>query len=250
MASPGVLERAFDVLACLDSSAHPLALHEIGQSTGIPKPTVRRILISLVELGYVEQHPDTRLYFLGDKWWPMGVRSIGGYDVLREARTVLEVVASESNEQATIWTYDCGNAVCLDRIDGSYRVRSHTTIGSREPAVYLSAGRCLLSGQSDSEIGQVMEELPGGVLFGAVTLNSLPDYLAAVKARGFDFSIGDRWPEIAAAAAPIVNPMGKVIAAVGISGPVERLGPDVEGVWGPRLGLAARTVSWAGSREG
>ena len=236
------VNRALDVLEALAGDPGS-SLTQLATRLKMPKATTRRLLINLMARGYVDQDPDSRAYRLGLRCWQLGAAAVGTLDVRIKAREELERVADSTGEQATLWVYSEGYAVCVDRVESRQPVRSYTQLGSREPAVLLSAGRCLLASRSATEVDRAVAEAVASGLIDDDRSAALAAHLAQVTERRFDISQGDRWPDMSACAAPIRDYRGVAVAAIGISGPSTRLVPDLLGEYALRLRDVADQLS-------
>ena len=217
------VNRALDVLEAL-SDEPDLGLADLAARLEMAKPTVRRLLINLIDRGYVAQDPGSRRYRLGLRCLQLRVDAVRSRDVSSHARDQIQRIAAETGEQTALWVYDDGAAVCVDRVESRRQLRSHISLGSREPAWLLAAGRCLLSGRPIAEVDRLLHD--EATELGDHDVARLKDRLERVAAQGYDVSIGDRWPEISAAAAIVRDHHGDVVAAIGLSGPTSRLPTD------------------------
>ena len=180
------------------------------------------MLRNLQARGYVRQDPDTRRYSLGVKLWELGVVGIGGTGLRDEAGPWLRRLSAETGEQTTLWVYDDGDVVCVDRCEASHRVRSHTGVGAREPAHLLASGRVLLARQERDEVERVLARLRDA----GEDADAVAARLERVRARDHEISAGDRWPDVYAIGAPIHGHRGVAAAAISVSGPRQRFEDD------------------------
>lgn len=199
-----------------------LSLGELSERLGMAKPTVRRVLINLVDRGFVEQDSRTREYRLGIRCWQVGAAAVAVTDLRTAGAGRLKALANATGEQATLWVYDDGDAICIDRAEGPQRVRSYTRLGTREPTIGLATGRCLLAAQPAEEVDRVLVGMDRGQLAGR-TVNEFRNHLKMVAERGYDTSSQDRWKGVSAAGAAVRDHDGVVIGAIGVSGPSQRV---------------------------
>ena len=127
------IDRAFDILKVIASSSQAgISLKAICDVTGITKPTVHRILATLLERGIVEKQPNLR-YTVGRELTLLGLSS--------DLRRVRELAApaltrlSEEIGDAVFLAIRSGlDSVCVDRRIGAYPIQVLTIeIGSRRP---------------------------------------------------------------------------------------------------------------------
>jgi DNA-binding IclR family transcriptional regulator len=225
--------RAFDILeAFRTTGADPeverdgtwLSLQAIHERTGLPKGTLRRLLRIMTSRGYVRQDERTRQYRLGLQCWQLGVEAIGGLRLNRAIAPYLERLARETLEQVTMWLYEEGDVVCVQRAESSQRVRSSTRIGTREVATRLEAGRVLMAWRDEDELLNDLRSKPGWHPKSAPEL--LAD-LAGIRESGIAASRGIYWPDIYAVSAPVRDFSGAVVCAVTVSGPASRFSDDL-----------------------
>lgn len=215
------LNRGLDVLEAFSVSEPQFQLGTLSERTGIAKPTLRRLLTNLVARGYVIQDPETRLYRLGLRCWQLGTASIGGLDWQTMLRPHLDRLAKETLEQVTVWFYDAGEVVCVQRAESSHRVRSSTQIGTREPAHLLAAGMCFLASLDPEVVDADLRRL-------SVTeeeLRELHVRLDDVRTHGYAVSEGLRWDDAYAVSAPVRDHTGETTIAMAVAGPGSRLDP-------------------------
>jgi DNA-binding IclR family transcriptional regulator len=184
---------------------------------------LRRLLLNLADRGYVRQDPLTRLYRLGLRCWQLGVVAVGGLGLQALLQPLLLALARQTLEQVTVWVYEDGDAICVQRAEGSQRVRSSTQIGAREPAHLLASGKCLLAGLPADRLAADLARfaLP------SARLEELRAELALARQRGYAVSEGDRWAGVSAVAAPVLDHTGTAVASMSVSGPSGRFPADV-----------------------
>lgn len=217
------LNRALDVLEAFEPGDSGLSLALLSDRSGITKPTLRRLLQNLVGRGYVEQDPQTRLYRLGLRCWDLGTIAVHGLG-LAVVAPLLRQLAHETREQVTLWVYDGGRAVCVQRAESSQRVSTQTRLGTREPAHLMAAGRCLLAGVDMVAVHRDLTQFR----IPRAELDDLDEELARLRLdeAAVSVSAGNRWPDVYAVAAPVRGHLGQVIASLSVSGPKTRLDDD------------------------
>jgi IclR family KDG regulon transcriptional repressor len=225
-----------------------LSLGELSSRLGMRKPTVRRVLINLIDRGYVEQDSVSRKYRLGIRCWQVGAAAVAVTDLRTVADGRLESLAKATGEQATLWIYDAGDAICIDRAEGPQRVRSFTRLGTREPVIRLATGRCLLAGQQADEIDRVLTDMDAPQRAGR-SVTAWRDHLKQVADRGYDVSSEDRWGGVSAAGAAVHDHAGAVVGAIGISGPTQRVDAIVDDLVHEVCAVAAAMSAHMGYRN-
>lgn len=231
------LDRALDIFEMLAVGESAMSLGELSDRLAMAKPTVRRLLVNLIERGFVVQDPRTREYRLGIRCWQIGAAAVAVTDLRSAAAGRLKLLADATGEQATLWVYDHGDAICIDRAEAPQRVRSYTRLGTRESTIGLATGRCLLAAQPADDIERVLARLePSQVARRSVA--AWRDHLKIVAERGYDVSSQDRWEGVSAAGAAVRDHDGVVVGAIGASGPSQRVDPIVDALVDEVCGVA------------
>jgi len=218
------LDRAFTIIEIIANAQEPLSLKNITELADLPKPTVYRILSSLEKWGYIEQD-DNNNYKLGTKFLFLGAKVQESLEIKKIARPFLKELNAVTNETVFLGILDKGRSLYVDKLDSSHTVRLVSRIGSRNYVHSTSLGKCLLSGLSERQILKILEEhgMP------ALTTNTITDKgvllkeVELVKQRGFALDNIENEEGVRCIAAPVKDHKGKVVAAVSISGPVQRI---------------------------
>lgn len=216
------LDRGLQVIQAF-SERETLTVSEVAHLTGVSRPTARRQLLTLEELGYAEQE-DGR-YHLTPRVLTLAYSYLSGVKLTRVAQPHLERVAKETSESCSMGALDGTDVVYLAGVPTKWVMRVTMSIGARLPAYASSLGRALLANLSQEALGEYL---------GRATLQALTPYtvageeqlreeLAHVREQGWalvdqEFEIGLR-----SLAVPVRNAEGKVVAAVNCSTHVGRV---------------------------
>lgn len=220
------VDRAITVLEILAHSGEA-GVTEIAAKLGVHKSTAFRLVAALESRGLVEQNVERGKYRLG-----MGILHLAGattasLDLVQEARPPCRTLAAETGETVNLAILSDGSALYLDQVPGASPLQSHNWVGQRIPLHATSNGKVLLSGLTDTEVGQVV----GRPLraYTAATITSMKALLAAVgaaRAEGHAVAVDELEVGLTAVAAPVRNFHGDIIASVSVSGPTFRLQSD------------------------
>ncbi|NNN18550.1 MAG: IclR family transcriptional regulator [Acidimicrobiaceae bacterium] len=215
----GSVSKALDVLEAFSHEHSEMALGEIALKLNMGKSTVHKLLQTLLVRGFVAQDSSTRRYRLGLRNWQLGNLAVGSIDVREVAAPYMRHLAALTGEQLTLWVYETGWAVCVDRVDSRHRVRNYTRMGTVEKPEDFASGRCLLAFSGDVEIANASERLLRAR--GEYAADILRKRLETIRERGYETNPGDLWEEIRAIAAPLFGHLG-VVGAISVSGPESR----------------------------
>ncbi|MDB5620043.1 helix-turn-helix domain-containing protein [Tardiphaga sp.] len=221
-ASDGVaaVERALSIVSALESVDQPITLAELAVRTGFYKSTILRLLSSLLATGYVTRLRDGS-YDLGPMAFRLGAAFARKNAIGHHVVPALQELVDRGTESASFHIrQDVDNRLCLFRVNSR-----HATLDRVEAGCIYA----LLRGAA----GHIILAYDGGVG---------PRY-DAIRARGFDVSLGERDPSCAAVAAPVFGPRGTLIGVLSLSGPRERFGAVEIEQMKSVLGPVARELS-------
>lgn len=205
----GVLDKSVHILTVLESGPHSLA--ELVAATKIARPTAHRLAAAL------EFHRLVTRDLLGR--FVLGARaaelaSAAGEDrLLSVAGPALSTLRDASGESAQIYRRQGDQRICVATAERLSGLRDSVPVGTVLTMQAGSAAQILLAWEDP-------EKLRRGLINAKFTAASL----SAVRRRGWAQSVGEREAGVCSVSAPVRGPNSKVIAAVSISGPMERLG--------------------------
>jgi IclR family KDG regulon transcriptional repressor len=195
---------------------------QLSERSGLPRSTLHRLIETLIDQGFLcrTAHGHYRVSF---KLWRIGSTAVD-YDSIREnARAVLNKLVNETSETGHYSVYEDGYAVYIEKLDGLHPIRSYTAIGGRSPAYTTATGKALLAWQNEAEIERIARSARR---FTARTMTKPADILAEMKhirEIGYAINRGEWRDGVWGIAAPVLGPDQDILAAVGISGPEDRL---------------------------
>ena len=206
--SVGVLDKAVVVLDCL--AASPASLAELVERTDLSRPTAYRLAVALEAHRLVERDGQGR-FMLGP-----AIRELAaarGVDPLeRAAGPVLERLCNTTHESAQLYRRTGNLRRCIAAADRSSGLRDTVPVGAELPMTAGSAAQVLLAWEPPEDIGRLLR-----------AARFSPATLATVRRRGWAASVAEREPGVASVSAPVFGADGGVIAAVSVSGPIDRL---------------------------
>ena len=223
------LVRAVSLLEVFAHGKVELSLKEIAESTGLSKSTCYRLLATLEEVNFVERNRSHSHYRLGMKLFELGLIVQRRMDLRRQALPFLVDLAEKTGETAFLIIRDKDEALCIERVEGTYPVRALAlNVGGRLP-LHLGGGqRALLAELPDEEVLRIVQEkgMPQFTPNSVSDLNALMAELNRTRELGHGRSWEDITPGVAAIGALVRDYTGSGIAAISIAGIVQRFGPD------------------------
>src|SRR5512140_740111 len=204
----GVLDKAALVLTALESG--PATLAGLVTATGLARPTAHRLAVALEHHRLVARDMQGR-FVLGPRLAELSAAA-GEDRLLAAAGPVLARLRDITGESSQLWRRQGDYRVCVAAAERPSGLRDTVPVGSQLTMSAGSAAQVLLAWEEPARIQRGLQ----GANFSAVAL-------AAVRRRGWCQSVAEREAGVASVSAPVRSPSGKVIAAVSISGPIERL---------------------------
>ena len=204
----GVIDKAAMVLDALE--AGPTTLAQLVAATGLARPTVHRLAVALAHHRLVGRDIQGR-FVLGGRL--VELASAAGEDrLIAAAGPVLLTLRDATGESAQVFRRQGEWRVCVASAERPIGLRDTIPVGTQLSMKAGSAAQCLLAWEDHDRL-----------LEGLHNARFTPTVLAGVRRRGWAQSLGEREPGVASVSAPVRGPSGRVIAAVSISGPIERL---------------------------
>lgn len=217
--------KAIDVLEALARAEGSRGVTEIAKEVGLTKSNVHRLLKTLESRGLVAQSAEDNRYALALRLWELGLTVIDRLDVKRVAGPYLRELGERTRETVHLSMLNDGDVVYVDKIDSPEPVRAYSRIGGRAPAYCVATGKALLAYAPDELVHAVARTLFPHTERTVRTEAQLRHELELVRARGYAINHGEWRESVWGLAAPIRQAPGRVVAAVGISGPALRLKP-------------------------
>nr|WP_249365707.1 IclR family transcriptional regulator [Cytobacillus citreus] len=237
--------RALDIIMLVSMKKGGLGVTEIANQIDINKSSVYRILSTLVQYGYVEQDKETGRYKLGYKFLEVSSRLLEFIDLREEAKPFLKELENETNEVIHLVVYDQGEVVYIEKLDGSETLRMHSKVGKRAPMHCTSVGKAILAHLPTIVVTEILERkgLPVHTDKTITDKEMFIQELNHVRKNGYALDLEENEYGITCIAVPIFDHLGKVVAAVSISGPTIRMTADRLEKLHPRMINIGRDIS-------
>src|SRR5580765_2681989 len=203
----GVLDKTVAVLRAV--AAEPRSLADLQQATDLPRATAHRLAVALERHGLLRRDGDGR-FDLGPELAAMGRTAAERYPLAALARPALEQLRDASGESVQLFVRE----------------------GDRR--------RCVLSLQSPHALRWIV---PEGVLFPLDAGSAGKALTGSTAGAGWVASVEEREAGVASVSAPVRASDGSIVAAVSISGPVDRMTRQPGKQFGARVVVAARDVA-------
>jgi IclR family pca regulon transcriptional regulator len=217
------LARGLQVIESFEGHREGRSILEISQSTGLSRASIRRILLTLELMGYVER--SRQVHHLKTQMLRLGFSYLSSSSVVEAARPVLEAITEKLHESSSMSMIDKGEIVYVARSAASRVLAAGLSVGSRLPAYCTSMGRVLLSALTDAELVAYLDNLKPR----AYTSNTIirPSQLrkAIERVRKDGYALVDQELEtgLRSIAVPVYTRSNRVVAAINIGTHVSRV---------------------------
>ena len=181
----GVLDKTIVVLDALEAS--PCSLAELVEATGLPRATAHRLASALEAHGLVRRDEEGR-FTLGTRLVALGRAATEAFPLAGAAHRALRELRDGTEESVQLFVREGDRRVCIAALQSPHGLRTIVPLGASLP-LGLGSGARVLSGEVGSE--------------------------------GWTQSVGEREAGVASVSAPVLD-RGLIVAAVSVSGPIER----------------------------
>ena len=205
----GVLHKSITVLDAVAEQKR--SLNELVESTGLSRATAHRIAQGLEEHGLLRRTDDGR-FALGLHLLALGRQAAEQYPLAERARPAMEQLRDSTGESVQLYVTDGTERVCVAALESPHGLRTIVPVGAALPMDRGSAGH-VLSAPQPEVVGDWVE------------------------------SVEEREAGVASVFAPVFGPAGEVVAALSVSGPLDRMGPSPGGRHGAAVASAAVSIS-------
>jgi IclR family acetate operon transcriptional repressor len=218
------IARAFELLETMADHGGMVALSQLAAESGLPLPTIHRLIRTLVDLGYVRQDPSRR-YVLGPKLIHLGESS--SRMLKRWARPHLERLVDELGESANLAMLDGDQIVYVAQVQSRHSMRMFTEVGRRVLPHCTAVGKAVLAEMELTEVKDLLRRtgMP------AHTENTITDLEMFVEALAWSekhgYAIDDGEQEVGVRCVAVAVPGLPTPMAISVSGPAPRMTDDL-----------------------
>ncbi|NKQ51430.1 helix-turn-helix domain-containing protein [Amycolatopsis sp. K13G38] len=211
------LARGLDVLRCFQPGRASMTLTEVAAAAELARPTARRILITLEQLGYVRGTDGA--FVLTPRVLELGMAYIGSANIWDLVRPHLRELVGLTGESCSIAQLDGSDIVYVARVAMPKLVTLAVTIGTRFPAVQTSLGKVLLAALPPAGLDKALAEPTRSGLTPRVrpSREEIDAMLRDVRAKGWAATDQELALGIRSVAAPVRDGDGRVVASVNVN---------------------------------
>ena len=197
------VERALQLLDALGSVEASLSLKELALKSGLTKPTILRLAVSLERFGYLGRGADGR-YRLGPTLWRLGSVYRQNLELEPILRPALQAIVALTQESASFWIARGTERICLFRVNSPRSARSHVDEGEVSPIDRGSGGHMIAFHSGRPTV-----------------------YSHEIQSDGAVATLGERDPDVGSVSAPVFGPNREFLGALTLAGILGRFEPHV-----------------------
>jgi IclR family transcriptional regulator, pca regulon regulatory protein len=210
------LARGLDVLRSFGVSGTTMSLTQVADATALARPTARRLLLTLAELGYVRTC-DGR-FALTPRVLELGMAYIGSLGLWDIARPHLENLVRHTGESSSMSQLDGSDIVYIARVAVPKLIALRVDIGTRFPAARCSQGKVLLAALDPTHVDHVLAQPSrSGLPPRPHEHTTIHPILDEVRARGWALADEELAPGVRSVAVPVRDGRGHVLAAMNVT---------------------------------
>lgn len=237
------VSKAISLLEILGRSVPEMALADLAKSSGFDKATTRRLLVSLIAHGLVEQEQTTRLYRLGPGLTRLALMRETQFPLLRIAVPEVQTLAVRTEETVHLSEYSKQGLVTVHVAESPKANRVSVKLGEALPLHATASGIVFLAFAQK----HILEEALAGPLpaFTPYTISdarTLADHVATASARGYSTASQGYEDGVLSVAAPILGADGFAIGTIAVAAPSVRVRKGEIGRLGASTAAAARVI--------
>jgi IclR family transcriptional regulator, KDG regulon repressor len=221
------VDRAVELLRALSAAGKPLTLSELGERTATSRSTAFNTLAALQQHGFVEKNPRFKTYRLGLALYELGNAYLAQVSLTPAFMECAEELVAACGETVKLAMRDGREVIYLATQEGQQAVRSVALVGARLPAHCTGVGKILLAQLSNTELDElyVGYDFPVRSPHSLRELTKLKAELELARKTGIAYDREESSLGIHCVAAPILDNVNKVVAAMSVGVPNHRLTP-------------------------
>lgn len=218
------LRRAVGMLSLIRERGTPQSAAEMAETLAIPKSTAYDLIHAMLDEGLLSPAEGAR-FALGRRLHELGMGYRAQIDILREGTPIVRALRDGTGETVQLSAMDGPLMHVLLKEEGFRAVRIISNTGFRMPVNWAAAGRLLVSDLDDDSLRRLLAATvaPSPTGQAETDVERLIAQIRAFRQRGHAIEIGETNEHAGCVAAPVLDAEGKVIAALSIAAPEQRL---------------------------
>ena len=219
------VEKALRIIDCFFSTAQELGVIEIARTVRENTSTVQRVVNTLCQHSYLQQHPRTRRYRLGLRFLEASSLILQRLELRPVARPHLEALRDATGETVHLMVLEGEVGVYVDAVQSQQTTCVVSVVGSRDELHSSAVGKALLAFLPERQVETVLTRhgLPRRTARTITKPAAFKQHLTEVRRRGY--AVDDEEGEIGSrcVGAPVFDHTGTVVASISVAAPTQRL---------------------------
>ncbi|MDO6587993.1 IclR family transcriptional regulator [Salipiger sp. 1_MG-2023] len=206
-----------------------VSLGQVVEETGLSRPTARRLLLSLMHSGMVEQDPRTKCYLLGEEAYVLGTLAAQRFGVLDVAHEAVGRLAKDSGDTAFLSVRRDAFSLCVHKEEGAFPIRVQALqVGFRHPLGVGAGSLSMLAALEDDEVDEILSQNARLLRedYPRVSEPGLRAAIAQTRSRGWSLNPGMVLTNSWAIGCALRHPDGRVAGALSVAAIDSRMDPD------------------------
>ena len=226
-------------------SVDAIGVSDLGRHLGLHKNNTFRLLATLELAGYMQKSEESDLYHLGPRCLELGEAYSRAHPLMRQARPILEELAENFGETAHLAQLSDDQVLHIDGVLPDQLLLTGLRVGQRSPLHCTALGKVLIAPRVE-ESRALLESVEAMTPATIVDPAKLGEELRSVELRGYAVDCEEYAAGLCCVAAPVRDANSKVVAALSLSGPSNRLSESVlHGAAATTIRAAAEQLSQA-----
>jgi IclR family KDG regulon transcriptional repressor len=221
------VERATWILSAFDGEHAERGVSEIAQATGLHKATAHRIIMTLLNCGFLERTADGEKFRLGLRLVELGLGALRRLDFRQAAFPYMQQLVERFDETCDLGIFDRGRVLYVEVVHSEHSLTVAARVGRHLPVHCTASGRVLLAFLPPEVVEPILSgPLPACTGKTITCPARLREELEATRQRGYGLDDEEFEVGIRAVSVPIRDIDGNLIAAMSMLGPSNRLTPE------------------------
>jgi len=234
--------KSVNLLEVLAKNPEPMGVTELGKILGLTKSNTHRILQTWRKLGYVRLNEKAGKYQVSLKIWEIANQVIDKLSLRDVAMPHMRALLEKFNETVHLSILDGFEVIYIEKLNSNQPIQAYSSVGGRAPAYCVATGKAQLACKDDAFLIKAADDLQKYTKSTITNRESLLKEVQKIRKSGYALNLGEWRSSVCGLAAPIHDRSG-VIAAIGISGPIDRLKKKTLTSYSPEVIAAANSIS-------
>ena len=219
------LGRAFSILEEVARHRDGIGLADLSKRVGLHNSTTFHLAKTMVSLGYIRQERETKRYRIGRPLFALAASALDEIEMASVATPLLEDLSAQTGESSHFAVRMGDTVVVIARTSGPGAFQLTDRVGVVRPAHCTALGKVILASLRPDQLERFLErvELAPSTEKSITSIPVLLREIEEIRRTGIAFDDGEFNIEVRCVAVPVTDFTGKIVGALGISGPIWRL---------------------------